>query len=217
MQILDIIDIKELQGVQDMLASATGIASVIVDTKGGFITKPSNFTSLHYADSMEYAEPIIIEGELCGRVLGGQMPADGTYGSSSRDLPVHTEESIATAAKLLGNMVGLLVNFRHETQKNQAKIVALKEDIENMISRTADITSKTRELKKISKEQKILSDNASIEAGRAGDAGKGFRIVANQMGELTESSSKIYETIIEDAAIIHTFVEHLEDVFHREQ
>ena len=97
MQILDIIDIKELQGVQDMLASATGIASVIVDTKGGFITKPSNFTSLHYADSMEYAEPIIIEGELCGRVLGGQMPADGTYGSS-RDLPVHTEESIATAA-----------------------------------------------------------------------------------------------------------------------
>ena len=217
MQILDIIDIKELQGVQDMLASATGIASVIVDTKGGFITKPSNFASLHYADSMEYAEPIIIEGELCGRVLGGQMPADGTYGSSSRDLPVHTEESIATAAKLLGNMVGLLVNFRHETQKNQAKIVALKEDIENMISRTADITSKTRELKKISKEQKILSVNASIEAGRAGDAGKGFRIVANQMGELTESSSKIYETIIEDAAIIHTFVEHLEDVFHREQ
>ena len=86
-----------------------------------------------------------------------------------------------------------------------------------MISRTADITSKTRELKKISKEQKILSVNASIEAGRAGDAGKGFRIVANQMGELTESSSKIYETIIEDAAIIHTFVEHLEDVFHREQ
>lgn len=216
MQILDIIDIEELQGVQDMLASATGIASVIVDTKGGFITKPSNFTGLHYADSMEYAEPIIIEGELCGKVLGGQMPADGAYGSSG-DIPVHTEESIATAAKLLGNMVGLLVNFRHETQKNQAKIVSLKEDIENMISRTADITSKTRELKKISKEQKILSVNASIEAGRAGDAGKGFRIVANQMGELTESSSKIYETIIEDAAIIHTFVEHLEDVFHREE
>lgn len=216
MQILDIIDIEELQGVQDMLASATGIAAVIVDMKGGFITKPSNFSGLHYAETMEYAEPVVIEGVPCGKVLGGQMPADGTYGTDQSMAPVHTEESIRTAAQLLGNMVGLLINFRYETQKNQAKIVALKEDIENMLSRTTNITSNTRALKKISKEQKILAVNASIEAGRAGDAGKGFRIVANQMGELTESSSKIYETIIEDADIIHTSVKRLENVFHRE-
>lgn len=216
MQILDIIDIEELQGVQDMLAKATGIAAVIVDMKGGFITKPSNFTGLHHAESMEYAEEIVIEGTPYGKVLGGQVPADGSYGVSGSDMPVHTEESMRTAAQLLGSMVGLLINFRYETQKNQAKIVTLKEDIENMLSRTTNITSQTRALKKISKEQKILSVNASIEAGRAGDAGKGFRIVANQMGELTESSSKIYETIIEDADIIHTSVKRLENMFHRE-
>ena len=217
MQLLDIINIEELQGIQDMLASATGIASVIVDMNGDFITKPSNFTGLHYVKSMEYAEPIIIEGETYGRVLGGQMPSEGSYEAAGKsEMEARTEDAVQTASRLLGNMVGLLVNFRHETQKNQAKIAALKGDIENMFSRTADITSKTWELKKISKEQKILSVNASIEAGRAGDAGKGFRVVANQMGELTESSSRIYETIIEDAEIIHTSVGHLEEVFKKE-
>lgn len=216
MTLLDIIDIKELQGMQDMLASATGIAAVITDMKGAFLTKPSNFNGVRHADSLDDAVVITVEGIQYGKVLAGRVPEADAYETPKGGMTVHSEEEVKVASKLLGNMVGLLVNFRHETQKNQAKIVALKGDIENMISWTRDITSKTRELEKISKEQKILSVNASIEAGRAGDAGKGFRIVANQMGELTESSSKIYKTIIEDAAMIHTSVERLEDVFDRE-
>lgn len=44
MELLDIIDLKELQQMQDMFSSATGLAAVTVDLNGAFITKPSNFT-----------------------------------------------------------------------------------------------------------------------------------------------------------------------------
>lgn len=44
MKLLDIIELKELQQVQDLFAQATGLAAVTVDMDGNWITKPSNFT-----------------------------------------------------------------------------------------------------------------------------------------------------------------------------
>ena len=107
----------------------------------------------------------------------------------------------------------MFINFQYERKKNGTKLAVLEDEMETMISKTKYITIKTRGLEKISKEQTILSLNASIEAGRAGDAGKGFSIVANQMGELAESSAKIYEAIVEYAHMIHSSVEHLENAF----
>lgn len=58
---------------------------------------------------------------------------------------------------------------------------------------------------------------ASIEAARAGDAGRGFTIVAKQMGELAKSSSKIYSAIVENANMIHESAEKLDKTFEGEE
>ncbi|MBX3044452.1 MAG: PAS domain S-box protein [Candidatus Kapabacteria bacterium] len=42
----DLFDINELQSIQDKFAAATGVASIITDTSGVPITKPSNFCRL---------------------------------------------------------------------------------------------------------------------------------------------------------------------------
>ena len=42
-------DLAEIQKIQDAFASATGVASIITDTDGRPITKPSNFTRLCYS------------------------------------------------------------------------------------------------------------------------------------------------------------------------
>lgn len=184
-----------------------------------------------HAGLLDFAEPIIINGVQYGSVLGGQVlskePDEEKYKEIARELgiledsyiealrkvPIRSEEAIHAASRLVKELINMLINFRYEKKKNETKLIVLDMEMENMISKTKDIATRAKSLGRISKEQTILSLNASIEAGRAGDAGKGFSIVANQMGELAESSAEIYQAIIEDANIIHTSVEHLEDAF----
>ncbi len=45
-QFTDLFDLEEIQLIQDAFASATGVASIITDTEGRPITKPSNFCDL---------------------------------------------------------------------------------------------------------------------------------------------------------------------------
>lgn len=107
--IQDIIDIDFLQKFQDSFANSIGVASIIVDSNGNPVTKPSNFTdfcmkytrgsdeglkrcmncdalggkesaktskpAVYYchAGLMDFAAPIIIDGEQIESVLGGQV------------------------------------------------------------------------------------------------------------------------------------------------
>lgn len=61
-------------------------------------------------------------------------------------------------------------------------------------------------LKNISDQTKLLSLNASIEAARAGDAGKGFTVVAEEIGKLanqSNTSTKEIQTFIEKILIVN--------------
>lgn len=183
-----------------------------------------------HAGLMDFAEPIIIDGVQCGNALGGQvLPREpdleqfrrvaqelgipeGPYIAALKKVNVRPEESIRAAAGLLREMVRNMVLLRIANESSGGMSV-LEGEIGGMLDRSRDISAKTYDLKQVSTQQKLLSINAAIEAGRAGDAGKGFRIVANQMGELAESSTGIYETIMTDAEEIRASVKRLEAVF----
>lgn len=68
-------------------------------------------------------------------------------------------------------------------------ITTLSEQMDRMGKATAQIGDMVNMIIDIAEETNLLSLNASIEAARAGDAGKGFAIVAEQIGKLAASSS----------------------------
>ena len=258
MDLLDFIDLAELQNMQDTFSLATGMAAITVDLNGKFITKPSNFTEFCmeytrktkigasrcekcdaegkgayfcHAGLMDFAEPIIVNGQNLGNILGGQvLPADPDipkfeaiaeelgvpkeeYIRALGKVSVRSEEAIRAAAKLLRELVSNLIILQYTMKKEKNKIDILKEEIDCMMTNAKDIASKTQELTKISNQQNMLSLNASIEAARAGDAGRGFTIVSKQMGELAKSSSKIYSAIVENANAIHESADKLDKTF----
>ena len=57
------------------------------------------------------------------------------------------------------------------------------------------IRIKARELEQTAVTEKMLSLNASIEAGRAGKAGVGFSVVAEEIGRMANESSAVYAEI----------------------
>lgn len=252
MKLLDIIQLKELQQVQDLFAQATGLAAVTVDMDGNWITKPSNFTD--FCQRFAQREPaggcqgcgaqkpgvyqcpagltnfyqlLLLNGEPVCALLGGQALEPGQseevlrHGALSlgapeeeglqalKNAPVCSEKQVQAAAELAVQSMNNLIALRSAGYDSRTQDTVLTREMTNMVEKTKEIARKTLDLKKISTQQKLLSINAAIEAGRAGDAGKGFRIVADQMGKLAESSAEIYEGITEDSNVIYDAVERM--------
>lgn len=102
-----------------------------------------------------------------------------------------------------GNVIGL-VGFGHDitAEKNleKEKINAAQQlenqqnMVENMIVDLSGIPKKIESLvdgiAHISKQTKMVSINAAIEAARVGEHGRGFEIVAREVGELSDQSGK---------------------------
>lgn len=96
-------------------------------------------------------------------------------------------------------------NIRH----NQDMMKTLKEQSEQIADNNAVVTEAMEQLQdkvdkvdsiakmilKISNETTILALNASVESARAGEAGRGFAVIADQIRELAEETKEFTESI----------------------
>jgi PAS domain S-box-containing protein len=76
--------------------------------------------------------------------------------------------------------------------------------ISNLRTHSQEIGSILRVITNIAKQTNLLAINATLEAARAGDLGKGFRVVADEVRELSEETSISAEDIAHKIEIIQT-------------
>lgn len=96
-----------------------------------------------------------------------------------------------------------------ESQEIQSTMLEIKDFCDHLNQSFKDIMvlldsleGNNRDITSISKKTTLLSLNASIEAARAGDAGKGFSVVASQIKELSSSSDKAAKESIQNKTSI---------------
>ena len=102
-----------------------------------------------------------------------------TEGSAS-----YTEEGKATMDAMKNGMLEM-----------KDKMVNMSETIKSMDDYTSKIGDVLLTIKKIAEQTKLLSLNASIEAARAGDAGAGFMVVADEIKKLAEHSTQAVQQV----------------------
>lgn len=166
-----------------------------------------------HAGLMDFASDIMVDGEKVGAVIGGQVlpekPDLEKFRAIARDLgvdedeyldalkkvPVRSEKMIRSSAALFATVMNQWVNLMYYQKRNDAKMKAFNEESGKVQEAVRSIKTKAKNLEQTATMEKMLSLNASIEAGRAGRAGVGFSVVAEEIGRMASESSAVYGEI----------------------
>lgn len=139
-------------------------------------------------DASKYGMPISISNypmfdeeknnELVGS-LGIAIPKQTA--ASLRNMAVNLENGLSGIAAAIEELAASATDI-HTNER------ALNEDVKEIINISEKINEVSAFIKEIADETKMLGLNAAIEAARAGDAGRGFGVVAEEIRKLSDQS-----------------------------
>ncbi|NLK37588.1 MAG: chemotaxis protein [Epulopiscium sp.] len=206
-----------------------------------------------HAGLIDFAAPIIINNELIGTVLGGQIltqaPKQEIYRKVANEIAINENElmdaanhvtitnmqNIRAAAEILFIVVNSLAKNGYTKIKLESiakqlanKFVEISSILEELANSSQSVAKQQHDLNyeieqvskfneeinhilvsitKMATNTRILGVNSSIEAAHAGQAGKGFAIVAREIQALAENSKDIANEIMKFTGQIKTTID----------
>ena len=167
--------------IQESIQRMTSLADTVAETSMDF-----SDTSQRLASSASEQASSISEMSTSLQELFTSASANASNAQDANVITAQTQDLTAKSLEDMNALSSVMKLIHHATNETEV-IVRTMEEIATMIQ--------------------MLSVNASIEAMRAGEYGKGFQAVAKEVQELADQS----ETAVQNTkALIHNAIEHVE-------
>jgi methyl-accepting chemotaxis protein len=120
-------------------------------------------------------------------------------GSNNKQDNSSIEKTFAFAEKALNSVIASLQATQHDR-------AAILDEVRMLTTYTDELKKMASEVDAIAGQTNLLALNAAIEAARAGEAGRGFAVVADEVRKLSSLSSATGKNMTEKVNVINTAV-----------
>lgn len=180
------------------IAEGTSTKMTVLNEDISGISESADLVTNQTVKAKELAEAIRNNGQELGNAIDTVVMKAGEAAEQSSDIMIRAGQ-------------------RHESsQQSEQEVVSLYEKTKNELEQAikdskqvSEINALTEEILAISSQTNLLALNASIEAARAGDAGRGFGVVAEEIRGLADNSRqavdkirKVTEGVVDNVAFL---------------